>query len=311
MSRPSFRSLATAALGSLAALAALGAIACGDDGPGASSASGRLKVVASIVPIGALVQAVGGDLVDVTVLAKAGADPHEYEISPDNRRDVEEAKVIFRNGIGVDTWMDRVADPESSRVVTVTQGLDLRISSEGDDAGEQDPHVWHDPLNDVAMVQAIADALAKADPANADAYRANAAAARGRLEDADRQIRALIDGIPAANRKMVTNHDAFGYFIRRYGLVYVGAVIPSVSTQGEASAKDLAELIDTIRREGVKAIFAESSVDPKVARSIAGEVDIEIVDTLYGDSLGEPGTAEATVEGMLLFNARAIAEALR
>lgn len=293
------------------ALAAASAAACGGDGDG-SARTERLEVVATIAPLGALARAVGGDHVDLAILAKAGVDAHEYEISPDDRKRIEDAAVVLRIGIGdIDAWLDRSVSPTNKRVTTVTDGLTLRRSDDGGDSGTPDPHVWHDPENDMAMCDRIADAFAAADPANAETYRANAAAYRVRLEEVDREIRVLIDGIPAANRKMVTNHDAFGYFIERYGLTFVGAVIPSVSTKGEASAGELAKLVDTVRREGVKTIFAESSVDARVARTLAQEAGVKVVDTLYGDSLGEPGSGADTVDGMLLFNARAIAEALK
>jgi ABC-type Zn uptake system ZnuABC Zn-binding protein ZnuA len=142
-------------------------------------------------------------------------------------------------------------------------------------------------------------------------YDGNALAYKAKLDSTKAQVQSIIDSIPAENRKLVTNHDAFGYFADAFGLEVVGAVIPSVSTNAEASAKDTAELLDTIRREHVKAIFAESSVNPKLARSLAQDAGVTIVDDLYGDSLGQPGSGADTVDGMLLANARKIAEALR
>ena len=124
-------------------------------------------------------------------------------------------------------------------------------------------------------------------------------------------MQAIIDEIPAENRKLVTNHDAFGYFARAFGLEVVGAVIPSISTRIRASAKDTAALLDTIEREHVKAIFAESSVNPGLATTLANDAGVKIVDDLYGDSLGEPGSGADTVDGMLLANARKIADALK
>jgi len=174
-----------------------------------------------------------------------------------------------------------------------------------------DPHVWHDPDNDKVMVRNIADAFSKADPAHKAAYEANSEAYRKKLDETKAKVQAIIDEIPSANRKLVTNHDAFGYFARAFGLKVVGAVIPSVSTEAEPSAKDTAELLDTIKKEKVKAIFAESSVSPGLARTIASDAGVKIVDDLYGDSLGEPGTNAGTVDGMLLVNARKIADALK
>jgi len=280
--------------------------ACG--GSAGQPASGKLQVLATTVQIGALARTVAGNVADVRVLVKAGVDPHDYELTADDVKAVERAAVILRNGIGLDAYPDKAAKSASTtaKSVVVTQGITLRVQN-----GEQDPHVWQDPLNVKTMTANIADALAAKDPTNAASYQKNAAAYLARLDDVDRQIRDLIDSIPPANRKMVTNHDAFGYFIARYGLQFVGAVIPSLSTQAEPSAKDIAALEDTIRREKVRAIFAEISLEPKVASQIAKDTGVRIVDDLYGDSLGTPGSGAETVDGMLLANARKIAEALR
>jgi ABC-type Zn uptake system ZnuABC Zn-binding protein ZnuA len=192
----------------------------------------------------------------------------------------------------------------------VTKGIKTQ---KGEEDGEEvdDPHVWHDPDNDKVMVRNIASALANADPAHKAAYEANSEAYQKKLDETKAKVQAIINEIPSANRKLVTNHDAFGYFARAFGLKVVGAVIPSVSTEAEPSAKDTAELLDTIKKEKVKAIFAESSVGPGLARTIASDAGVKIVDDLYGDSLDEPGTDAGTVDGMLLVNARKIADALK
>ena len=281
-----------------------------DDDEGAG-----VKVVATTAQVGALAREVAGDTVRVHTLIPPGVDAHDYETSTSDLKAIREATLLLRNGIGLDDFLDRAIAGAGGRktVVTVTAGIELHPGA-GEAPGasrDMDPHVWHDPANAKVMVANIAEALALADPPNADRYRANAATYQATLDETDRQIRALIDGIPPPNRKLVTNHDAFGYFIRRYGLTFVGAVIPSTSTQAEPSAKDIAALVDLIRKENVKAIFAESSVDPKVAEQIAKDTGVRIVDDLYGDSLGEPGSGAETVHGMLLANARKIAEALK
>jgi zinc/manganese transport system substrate-binding protein/manganese/iron transport system substrate-binding protein len=161
------------------------------------------------------------------------------------------------------------------------------------------------------MVDNIAAALDRADPAHKSTYDANAAAYKKTLDGAAAQVRTILNAIPPANRKLVTNHDALGYFARAFGLKVVGAVIPAVSTQAEPSAAETAALLDTIKREKVKAIFAESNVNPKLAATLAKEAGVKIVDDLYGDSLGEPGSGAETVDGMWLANARKIAEALK
>lgn len=293
------------------------ALACSEDeGPPAD-------VVATTVQIGALTKEVAGGALVVHTLVGPGVDPHDFEADSGDLKQIGRAKVILRNGIGLDDFLDRAIESGGgTNVVTVTEGIALREGAgesdqedeeegDGDGHGDEDPHVWHNPLNAKVMVDHIVTALVAAFPDQADTFRKNGDDYKATLDDTDRQIKALIDAIPVANRKVVTNHDAFGYFIERYGLTYVGAVIPSVTTAGEASSKDLAALQDTIKREGVKAIFAESSLDPKVAREIARDTNVKIVDDLYGDSLGEPGSDAATVHGMLLANARKVADALK
>lgn len=277
-----------------------------------TDSSGRPNIVATTQPIGALARAVGGDHIDLSTLLGPGVDPHDYEASPDDIKRLHNSKLVLTNGLGLDAPLDKAIEGSgASRVVVATKGVALIKGETDAGKGEDDPHVWHDPDNAKIMADNIANALAEADPANAGAYRQNAAAQKQRLDDADRQVRAILDTLPAGSRKMVTNHDAFGYFIHHFGLTFVGAVIPSLSTQAEASARQIAALEDTIRREDVKAVFAESSLDPKVARQIASDTGVKIVDDLYGDSLGKPGSGADTIEGMLVANATKIVEALK
>lgn len=297
-------------------------VSCGGDDDDASPDAGTLRIVATIEPVAALAREVAGADASITVLVKAGVDPHEYELRTADRKAVDDADVVLMNGRGIDAFLDSVIDSGDSDdrlVATVSDGVPVRRADEighedgeGDhDEDDGDPHVWQSPANAQIMVTNIAEALAKADPDHADEYRANATAYNAKLDEVDHEIAALIDTIPAANRKVVTNHDAFGYFLERYGLEYVGAVIPSLSTASEPSARDIADLIETIRREGVKAIFAESSVDPKVARQVSADTGVTIVDDLYGDTLGPPGSGADTVDGMLLANAHKFVEALK
>lgn len=278
----------------------------------AIGADGRISVVATTTQMGALARGVGGDHVVVTVLVPPGADPHDYEATTADVRALSRAALVLRNGLGLDAFLDRViSGSRAPNVVTVSDGVAVARGSAAGAGPEADPHVWLDIANAQIMADNIARAFAAADSTHADAYAANAAVYRATLDATDREIRALLDTIPPANRKLVTDHDAFGYFIRRYGLTFVGAVIPVSGGQGEASAKDLAALEQTIRAEGVKAIFAENSVDAAIATRIAQDTGVRIVDDLYGDSLGPPGSGADTIEGMLLTNARIIAAALR
>lgn len=292
----------------LALAAPLVLASCGGDDDSSSDDSG-VTVVATTTQIGALTQAVAGDKVRVATLLKAGASAHDFEPGPDALKKINGAKLVLKNGIGLDDWLNKsIASAGGAKsVVTVTEGI--KTVKRGD--GEEDPHVWHDPTNAEIMVENIVNALSAADAPNAATYRANGDAYKAKLADTDRQVREMIDSIPPASRKVVTNHDAFGYFLDRYGLTLVGAVIPSTSSEAQPSAKAIADLQDLIKREGVKAIFAEDEIDPKVAKEISKDTGVIIVADLYADSLGKPGSGADTVDGMLLSNARKIAAALK
>lgn len=308
-------------LGIAASLAA--ACSTGDDN---SDDGARLSVVATTQQIAAIAREVGGDRIDLRGIVPAGADSHEFEPVASDLRAIEGADVILRHGVGLDDWLDdTLSAADGAAVTTVTDGIVLEppalahddegAAGEGPDehADEEglDPHVWHDPERAILMTQNVVRALAAADTANAGDYEAAGAAYEQTLRETKAEVQAIIDEIPPDQRKMVTNHDAFGYFARAFGLEIVGAVIPSTSTEAEASAQQTAELLELIERENVRAIFAESSVNASLAESLANDAGIAIVDDLYGDSLGEEGSGADTVHGMLLANARTIADALK
>lgn len=275
------------------------------------AANDRLTVVATTVQIAALTKEVAASQVDLKGLVPTGVDPHEFEPRASDLVTLEGAALILRHGIGLDDWLDKTLKAgRRATVVTVTTGVRLQ-KGEADGKPVDDPHVWHDPTNAKRMVDNIAAALGRVDPAHKATYLAQATAYKKRLDDARGQVQAIINEIPPAHRKLVTNHDALGYFAKAFGLKIVGAVIPSISTQAEPAAGDVAKLLETIKRERVRAIFAESSVNPKLAATLAREADVKMVDDLYGDSLGAPGSGADTVEGMWLANARKIADALK
>jgi len=278
---------------------------------GPSKGADRPKVVATTVQITALTTAVAGDLVELKGIIPAGVDPHEFEPTASDLVAIEGAMLVLRHGIGLDDWLDRTLKAgKRATIVTVTRGVRLQKGEE-DGKVVDDPHVWHDPANAKKMVDNIVAALAKVDPTHKTAYETQATAYKKRLDEARVQVQAIINEIPPGSRKLVTNHDALGYFAKAFSLKIVGAVIPSVSTQAEPSAGETAKLLQTIRREKVKAIFAESNVNPKLAETLAKEAGVKIVEDLYGDSLGPAGSGADTVEGMWLANARKIADALK
>jgi zinc/manganese transport system substrate-binding protein len=306
-----FRSASILRLGALLAVMAVlvvAATACADD----SNGGGKPPVVATTIQMGALTKAVAGDTVSLTTLVGVGVDPHDYEASASDIKDVSDAKLVIRQGVGIDAFLDKAIEESGQKnIATASDGVPLRRSQNENGQSEDDPHVWHDPTNDKIMIDNIARALSATFPANADTYRANADASKKRFDDVDAQIKALIATLPAESRKMVTDHDAFGYFVDRYGLQLIGTVFPGLANTSEASAKEIADLEDTIRREHVKAIFAESSIDPKVASQVAKDTGVKIVEDLYGDSLGDQGSGADTVDGMLLKNAQSIVNALK
>ncbi len=278
-------------------------------------ANSKLNVAATTVQIAALAREVAGQRGEVVSMIPPGADAHEFEPTASDLKAIDDADLVLRQGLGLDKFLDQaIGGAAGAPVVEVTQGIELQppaLEGEEGDAGAFDPHVWHDPTNDKIMVDNIRDALISVDPEGQSTYRTNAETYKQVLDETDAEIQQIINGIPPENRKLVTNHDAFGYFARRYGLEIIGAVIPSATTEAEPSAEDTANLLETIEREGVKAIFAESSVNADLARQLADDAGVKVVDNLYGDSLGEPGTEAGTVHGMLLVNARLIADALR
>ncbi|MCX7618656.1 zinc ABC transporter substrate-binding protein [Tepidiforma sp.] len=307
----------------LAAAVLGGALLAACGGSDSDGGDGHLRVVATTTQIGALAREVAGDRAQVVTLLQAGADAHDYEPSPQDSRRLKDAQLVLKNGIGLDDWLDALIKNSGTKakVVVVTEGItplegDDHAHDEKDDGhdhshDEGDPHVWHDPENVKVMVRNIAEAMAAADAANAAEYRARAEAYAAKLDETDREIRALLDPIPAANRKVVTNHESLQYFARRYDFEIVGAIIPGTAKDAQPSAQDLARLTDLIRAEGVKAIFAEAEIDPKVAEQLAKDTGVKVVTGLYADSLGPAGSGADTVDGMLLHNARLIAEALR
>jgi ABC-type Zn uptake system ZnuABC Zn-binding protein ZnuA/ABC-type Mn2+/Zn2+ transport system permease subunit len=246
--------------------------------------SGALPVVATTTQIGDWARVVGGANARVRQILQPNSDPHEYEPRPADVEATAGAKLVFESGLGLDKWMGKVVSEAGGKptVVVLGDGVPVRRPA--------DPHWWHDPRNAVAAVGEIRDALVRADPAHAAEYRRNATAYTAKLHALDRDVAACFSQVPAAQRKLVTNHDAFGYFADRYGIQVVGAVIPSQTTQAQPSAGETARLIALIRREHVKAVFPESSLNPKLAQAIARETGASARYTLYGDSLGRGQT---------------------
>jgi ABC-type Zn uptake system ZnuABC Zn-binding protein ZnuA len=213
--------------------------------------------------------------------------------------------VVVINGLGLEAWFDEALTQSDSNAEVVT-------ASDGVTAQPDDPHVWHNPRNAIVMIDNIAAAFSVADPSQSADYEQRRSDYVARLEALDTEIEAEVATL--TNRKLVTNHDAFGYFIDRYGFEFVGSVIPSFDSQAELSVAETNDLIDAIKQQGVTAIFTESSLPPKVAKAIADEAGVRIVDgedALYGDSLGVEGSSGATYLEMMRHNAFTIVSNLQ
>jgi ABC-type Zn uptake system ZnuABC Zn-binding protein ZnuA/ABC-type Mn2+/Zn2+ transport system permease subunit len=279
-------------------------------GAGSERVPGRLPVTVTTTQLDDLVRNVGGDRVDVHRILAANTDPHEYEPRPADVAAAADARVLFASGDGLDGWIARVLDNAGGQPRVVDLGAVVPVVLAGEPGGTpgaaRDPHWWHDPRNAMAAVATIRHALIAADPGGRSAYEENAAAYTARLEGLDRGIAACMARVPAADRTLVSDHDAFGYFARRYGIRVVGAIIPSQSTQAQASAGDLAALATIVRREGVRAIFPERSLSPRLARQIADQTGARADLALYGDALGPAGSAGDTYIGMERANADAM-----
>jgi ABC-type Zn uptake system ZnuABC Zn-binding protein ZnuA len=295
------------------AAAALALGACGDDGGDGTAAAGggdRVRVVATTMQLQDFARQVGGNRVEVVGILDASAEPHEYEPTPSDAEAVAEADVVVANGANLDEWLADLLETAGGDAprVDATEGLDLLPTEE--DGFPGDPHVWHDPEGAKAMVRAVAAGLAEADAAGRDAYVAGAARYSERIDDMARRIRAEFAAVPRERRKLVTSHDAFGYFARAYDVQVVGSVLPSVTTDTEPSARSVRELVATIRRERVDTIFTEEALDPRLERQIAAEAGATVSASLFADVLAESGP-ESTYVGAELANARAMAAAWR
>lgn len=272
----------------------------------ASSTPGQITVVATTTQMQDLVRHVGAHHVHLVGILKPNVDPHDFEPSPSTAIALSGAKLIVESGVGVDSWVDGLvanAVP-GTPVMVASQGLPLRTGDSSEPDG--DPHWWHDPTLFERAATALGERLASIDPPHAVAYRANARGYVTEMRAMDAANKRLIATVPRGERKLVTNHDAFGYFAAHYGITVVGSVLPSLATVAQPSAEDVANLIGKIRAEHVRAIFTESSLNPALEQQIASEAGVKVDANLYGDTLGPPGSPGATYIGMERWNMRAM-----
>jgi zinc/manganese transport system substrate-binding protein len=265
----------------------------------------RLNVVASFSILGDFVRNVGGESVNVAVLVGPDSDAHVYAPTPSDAKKVADAKLVFVNGLGFEGWLPRLVKSAGGKatVVTVTAGIaPLRFGSEAD------PHAWQSVANAKIYVANIRDALAAAAPADAEGFKARAAVYLADLDALVREVREGIAKIPEGRRKVISTHNAFGYFAAAYGVEFIAPV--GVSTESEASARDIAKIITQIRTARIPAVFLENITDPRLMGRISAETGARVGGTLYSDSLtGEKGDSPTYI-AMVRHNIKALTSAL-
>lgn len=305
----------------LSVLAALGALAFLPLAHAQTPAP--VKAVASFSILGDLVRQVGGERVQVDVLVGPGADAHVFQPSPSHAKQVAQAQVVFANGLGFEGWMQRLLDSAGykGKPVLVSQGIkplqteedehdhDHKAGQHGHDHGDADPHAWQAVPNVIAYVATIAKGLCAADAAGCDTYQKNAGAYTGQLRALDAEIKATWATIPAAQRKLITSHDAFGYYAQAYGVKFLAP--QGVSTDSEASAKGVAQLVRQIKKEKIKALFVESISDPRLIDQIGRETGVKPAGELFSDALSDASGPAGTYIAMMRANTQAMTRAIR
>src|SRR6195256_3996104 len=268
-------------------------------------AQDRLNVVASFSILGDFVRNVGGERVGVTTLVGADSDVHVYTPAPADAKKIADAKLVVINGLGLEGWLPRLVQSSGSKAAIVAATTGIAPRRLGSDA---DPHAWQSVVNAKIYVANIRDALIAADQAGAPTYRANADAYLAKLDALDHDVREAVAQIAEARRKVISTHDAFGYFAAAYGIAFIAP--QGVSTESEASARDIAAIITQIRTGKIPAVFLENISDPRLMRRIAAETGARIGGTLYSDSLtAENGDAPTYID-LVRHNIKALTSAL-
>ena len=265
----------------------------------------RLDVVASFSILGDFVRNVGGDRVSLTMLVGPNADVHVYTPSPADAKRIADAKLVVVNGLGLEGWLPRLVQSAGGKATIVVASNGVAPLKRGADA---DPHAWQSVGNAKIYVANIRDALAKADPADAAMFRANAARYLAELDALDADVRAAVAKIPPERRKVISTHNAFGYFSEAYGITFIAPL--GVSTETEPSARDIAAIISQIRREKIPAVFLENMSDDRLIGRIAAETGARVGGTLFSDALTDEKGDAPTYIAMVKHNIRALTSAL-
>ncbi len=288
----------------------------------------KLPVVASFSILADFVKNVGGDRIALATIVGPNSDTHVYQPTPNDAKKLAAAKVIFVNGLGFEGWMDRLVKASGTKatVVVATTGITPRERTKdepqddeddhkgkkgahaGHDHGPIDPHAWQSVANAKVYVANIRDGLIAADPAGKEVYTANAAAYTAKLDQLESEVKAAISSIPEQNRRIITSHDAFGYFGDAYGLKLLAP--EGVSTESEASAKDVGKIIRQIKTQKIPAVFLENVTNPRLVDRIAKESGAIVGGTLYSDALSDDKGPATSYIDMERYNIRQLAGAL-
>ena len=278
--------------------------------PTPSMAAEKLKAVASFSILADLVKQVGGDHVEVTAIVGPDGDAHVFQPSPQDAKAVADAQLVVVNGLGLEGWMARLIQSSGTKAPVVVASKGIKpLQGEGEDKGKADPHAWQSIANAKIYVANIRDGLIAADPAGKADFDANAKTYLAKLDQLETEVKAAIASIPPKNRKLITTHDAFGYFGRAYGMSFIAP--QRVSTETEPSAKDVAKIIRQIKAQRVPAVFLENISDDRLMQQIARESGAKIGDKLYSDALSKPDAGAATYIDMMHNNIAAFTKALR
>lgn len=278
-----------------------------------AAAADKLPVVASFSILGDLVSVIGGERVSVSTLVGPDQDAHMFEPSPADAKKIAQSKLVVINGLGFDHWFKRLSDATGYKGETVvaSSGIRARQIPDEDHPGKMhiDPHAWQNPLNAITYAGNIAAALGKIDPAGEPYYQSNRERYVQSLKELDDWSSQQFAQIPAAKRKVITSHDAFGYLGARYQIVFLAP--QGVSTESEASARDVAKLIRQIRHERIKAVHVENMSNPKLLQQLSREAGVAMGNKLYADALSGPGEAAPSYLRMMRYNVEQLMLGLR
>lgn len=275
-----------------------------------ASAQEKLKTAATFSILADLVKNIGGERVDVQALVGPNGDAHVYQPAPADAKALSEAKVVFVNGLGFEGWIARLIKASGTKapMIVATRGVTPRKAGDDHGHGDADPHAWQSVANAKIYVANIRDALVTADPAGKGTYEANAAAYLSKLDALDAEVKAAVEKIPADRRKIITTHDAFGYFGAAYDIAFIAPL--GVSTEAEVSARDVAKIITQVRKQKIPAVFLENVTDDRLLKRIGAESGARIGGTLYSDALTDEKGAAPTYIDMMRHNVKQLADAL-